>query len=308
MISRRDFLRLCGVTLAGAAMPSLRVEGGARRAIFAGRALEPTRVYAAPRFDADVRRAVHPDQVLPLVVSFPEALSFREATAGWFKVPGAGGGYVPARAVQPMMPYTRPAVIAPVEAPFWAEVIAPVTVARAWPLPDAPARGRPGYGATLRVIDAQADDEGRVWYRDAESGGWVQALHVRRLDPAEVQPINPGAPDKRLVIGAARAGAPRRLVAFEGDQPVMEAPVCATARASGDDRVVSAKHPGRQLAAWWGAPWLVEAGETTICGAYWHNDFGASRDGDRAAITLAPAAARWVYRWAEVGATRVCVR
>ncbi len=338
ILSRRDFRRLSGATLVGAALPPLRAGWGAPRVRFAGRALETVAVRAAPLPDADIVRVVHPDRVLPLALSAPKARSFREAMHestlpdGWYEVPGPGGGYVRARQVQPMVPYTPPEVITRVDAPFWAEVVAPVTVMRRWPLPDAPALGRMGYGATLHVVDAQADDWGHAWYRDGEAGGWVQALHARRLDPEDLAPIHSGKyqtrglsplsdSEKRMEIDAARC----RLTAWEGDEIVLVAPISCrgTARHAltpENGAVIPRKHPARHVAGYWGAPWFVEAEGLALHGAYWHNDFGACEAAQRStpdselkptvhidseAITLAPAVARWVYRWVEIEETRV---
>ncbi|MCZ7546836.1 MAG: twin-arginine translocation signal domain-containing protein [Anaerolineae bacterium] len=231
-ISRRDFLRVCGVALAGAALPPVRAGLGAPRVAFAGRALETAIIRAAPRPDASILRTVHPDRVLSLA----------EAVAGWFAARDPDGGltgaaargFVAARQVQPMAPYTPPAVVTAADGPFWAEVIAPVTVARRWPLPDAPSLGRVGYGGVFRVVDTQADDWDCVWYRnaDAAGGGWVQALHARPLDPDALASIDAGVAGKRVVIDAARCA----LTAWAGDRAVFAAPVAVPASPAGAAR------------------------------------------------------------------------
>ena len=319
-LSRRDFLRVwatgllagrMGVTFAGAALPPLAIDSGARQLRFAGRALEMSTVHAFPHPDAPPVRTVHPEAVLSLM----------EAEDGWFRV--VDGGYVRARQVQPMIPYTPPPVYARVDAPFWAEVVAPVTVARRWPLPDAPALGRLGYGATARAVDAQRDDWGHLWYRDEAGGGWVQALHVRRLDEKDLTPINPGAAGKRLLVTVADEATPARahLSAWEGDVCVFDAPICA-GRAFleevGRAFTVECRQPALKVGArlatcrvaeqcvYLGAPWAVRAGALTLHGAYWHNDFGSLRaDIEGRGIALAPPAARWIYRWVEPGTTPV---
>jgi hypothetical protein len=297
MISRRDFLRLCGATMAGAAFPPVTTMRAGREkpasAVFWGRALTEIIVRAAPRPDAAPVRTVHPDRVLTLT----------GAVAGWFK---AEDGYVLARDVQPMVPYARPEVVTRVEGEgFWAEVIAPVTVARRWCLPDGPAVGRLGYGAVLRVVDVQEDDWGNVWYRDGEGGFWVQGLHVRRLDPAEdLAPLHPGAPDKHLFVDLARC----YLTARERGRTVLTAPVSpgkVGQGISGLEVEVTGKRPSLPLPGRPGTPWGVKAGGLALHGAYWHNSFGEPREDGL--VALAPAVAWWVYRWVEVGRTRVRV-
>ncbi len=301
MISRRTFLRLCGVTFASAALPSFPSNTASTPVKFSGRVLKAqTSIYGMPYHNATVVQSVQPDTVLSLT----------ESVAGWFK---AEQGYVQAHDVQPMLPYKRPEVFTamPADGPFWAEVIAPVTVTRTWPLASAPLIERPGYGAVMYIVDVQVDDAGVVWYRDDAHGtgsAWVQALHLRRLDPdIDLAPLAPGAADKRLRIDTARC----RLTAAIGDETVLVAPISPDAEAVIEAARfgVAARLPTLALLDKPGLPWVVLAvapngGEGVVLhGAYWHNQFGEPYDDG--GIALAPAVARWLYRWVEVGRTHV---
>jgi hypothetical protein len=286
VISRRDFLRLCGVTAASLALPAVPSTAAAA---LDGRALAHVRVRRAPRIDATVVRTAPPDSVLRL----------SGAAGDWF---ATSDGYVAARRVQPMQPYARPPVYAamPAGGPFVAEVIAPVTVLHSAPASDAPMLGRVGYGAAFEVTGVQGD-EGDTWYR-VEGGAWVQALHVRPLEGEDLAPLQPRAREKAFYVDIAAC----RLTAVADGETALTAPIApGIKRRTRGAALVTAKRPAAQMMGRRGVPWVIETdnAQFVLHGAYWHNAFG-SPCGD-GVIALAPAAAQWVYRWAEPGQTRV---
>jgi hypothetical protein len=86
------------------------------------------------------------------------------------------------------------------------------------------------------------------------------------------------------------------LTAYEGDAAVLHVPACV-----GEDNEVGAYSFTAQAQSaisgrYHGVPWITIFGEIAVRGAYWHNRFGALRPGP--GIDIPPAAARWLYRWA----------
>jgi hypothetical protein len=197
-------------------------------------------------------------------------------------------------------------------APFWAEVVAPMTVLHRWPASNAAVLGRIGYGGVIRVVAIECDDYGATWYRDGVSGAWAQGLHVQLPAPAHWHCVSEcsESPCKVLHIDITNC----HLYALEDGETVLSTPVspCALDDIT-RDLIVTAKRPVASGVDRFGAPWLVAAGgalgdtgSLRLYGAYWHNDFGAVRESE-AGVTLAPAVARWLYEWVEVGRTRVSV-
>ncbi len=282
-LSRREFLRLCGVTAAALSLPGVRTPAPAR---FYGRAFAQAAVRTAPHGGAAAARTLAPDAVIPV----------KEARGGWFKTTD---GYVDAHDVQPVPPYTRPEVLVQMpSAPFWAEVIAPAAALRRWPLTEAEIAGRVGYGAVFEIGDIQTDDRGTVWYRAREPGAWLQALHLCRLRLPEAETGQPTS----LHIDCARC----LLEAHEAGEVVLSAPVspAVALRPPQEESVVSAKRPSMAL----GVPWVVAFGAGwRLHGAYWHNLFGTPHGEEAQCIAMAPAVARWVYEWVSVNQTRVVV-
>ncbi|MBN1286952.1 MAG: hypothetical protein JXB47_16250 [Anaerolineae bacterium] len=279
-LSRREFLRLCGVTLCGAALPW---DAPAQRpATFHGRVFDAASIRAAPFAGAPVVRTAAADQVFVL----------HELEGDWAR---AEDGYVCLHDVQPIAPYTRPAVLAamPTGGPFLAEVIAPFTTPRRWPAAAAPPCERVYYGAVFRIVHIETDDQGAVWY--GCGGVWVQRLHMR---PPDVSAIDPGA-DKTLYVDVARC----RLAAVTDGATVLAAPVSPGSveidAARPESGVVSSRAAE--------SPWLVQAaGRLSITGTNRHNRFGEPCEAQHwRSVTVPPAVGRWLYRWAEVNRTRV---
>jgi hypothetical protein len=288
MISRRDFLRLCGVTAASLALPALPATAADA---FDGRALAHVRIRRAPRIDAAVVRTAPPDSVLRLY----------DATGDWF---ATSDGYVAARGVQPMQPYTRPPVYTamPSSGPFVAEVIAPVTVLHSAPDADASVPGRVGYGAAFDVTGVQTGED-EIWYQvGGEGGAWVQALHVRPLEGEDLAPLQPHAREKTLYVDITAC----QLTAVADGETALTAPIApGIKRQARGAALATAKRPAAQMMGRRGVPWAITTDNArfVLHGAYWHNAFG-SPCGD-GVISLAPAAALWVYRWTEPGQTHI---
>lgn len=291
-LSRRVFLQLCGASLAGAALPFDRAESAA----FHGRVFDEAHIHAGPAMSAPVLETAAADQVIAL-----EAFNKRWARAET--------GFVHLHDVQPAALYARPVVLdeMPAGGAFWVEVITPLTMPRRWPSPGAPLLEPVYYGAALRVVDVQGDDWKSVWYR-SDHGMWLQALHGRPLDTRRrFSPAGGGI----LRLNLSRC----RLTALAGERTALVAPI---APGEGIEAMVGMSFPvvAKRVAipglpAWEGAnaglPWFIKtSGQLSIVGTYLHNRFGEPLcSGPVRFVTVPPAVGRWLYRWVEVGRTRV---
>jgi len=271
------------------------------------------RIVSAPGLLDPVLRAPDKHEVLPILRALYAAPPARHAhNPIWFDV---GEGFIHAAFVLPCREVFQPVQDVPPEG-FWAEVTVPLT----WQ------HWRPGlnwdrtyampYGAVFFVIERADDPSGRAWYRlfdDRRPGNpwWVQAAHLRRIEPAEFAPISPQVQPaaKRIEIDLTA----QVLTCFEGSVSVFSTRVATGAVFRGHDTStpagnyqVLAKTPARHMRGGEendapydlpGVPWCTyfSGAGFAIHGTTWHNDFGAFRSAG--CINTTPDAARWIYRW-----------
>jgi lipoprotein-anchoring transpeptidase ErfK/SrfK len=172
------------------------------------------------------------------------------------------------------------------------------------------------YGSVFRVIAAEPDDAGYLWYKvydDKKNADPVYALarHLRRIDPRDLEPISPGA-NKRIEVDLAA----QRITCFEDDQVVF-----ATLTSSGGegfgtptgDHAIVYKQPSRHMYSdpeqeafsdpnyfdLSGVPFnlFITTLGHAIHGTYWHGDFGRPRS--HGCLNVTPEAARWLFRWVD---------
>jgi hypothetical protein len=208
---------------------------------------------------------------------------------------------------------------------FWGEVTVPFTYQYRRPSFDSVRYDYDHYtgyyGQVHWVEESAEDDEGRVWYRLADDieesrQAWVQAHHIRYIDPHEFDPISPNVENKHILIDLGG----QTLTAYEGDRAVFK-----TRIASGTSYVnpegeeidfstpfgvapIQRKRPSRRMRGGDsfglpydvnGVPWVTYFAYTgaAIHGAYWHNNYGLPRS--HGCINVTPDAAKWVYRWSQ---------
>lgn len=288
LLSRRNFLRLAGVTWAGSHVfsglypllqPPSRVVAAPLESPQFGRILQGAAVFAAPSVHSGRVALLWPDSVVEMV----------DAHGEWYRVTN---GFVQQTDIQPM--FADPTASTPVAIGTWGEVVAPAVAIRAWCAADAPLIARVGHGAVLRVIDMLPPTRGsRAWYAIAESAdvpiGWIPA---QALQPLE----HPTQPTLNIELDTRQ----HQLTVFAADAPVLCAPF-ATGKSlvKGNYQVVS-KRPALQMLSpddqqvYFGVPHPIELSSgDLIVAAYWHNQFGLTVAGD--AIQVSPLLARWWY-------------
>ncbi len=247
-MNRRNFIKLAGATLAGAALPQPlsalakgerppedRVEG-AFVPLWRGRVLAPSVVIwdqiESPH--TAVKNLVRNDVIL---------LGEERSVPGtgssynnlWYRT---RGGWVHSAWIQPMEFHDRPVIYREVGPNgFWVEVIAPLAPAHKEPSLSAPKDYDYAYGSTYLVTGVALDVGGSVWYNTydeytdkalgiAPTSHWVQAHHVRRIHESEFMAIRPWMADKRIRIDLKAQTA----TCFEGDTVVLTTKVATGSR------------------------------------------------------------------------------
>lgn len=242
-----------------------------------------------------------------------EGQALQRHNATWCNI---GSGYVYSSFLQPVEEVYNP--VEEVGDGFWGQISLPYVDSRAAPGEDSPINKRLYCHSLLWVRERAEDPDGRWWYRlDSLRARdwvfWVPADAVRRVPERELKPIRPDVSDKRIVVDLGE----QMLVAYEGDQPVLEQRISSgarfIARAAGlDYRTrpgryhVTIKRPSLHMIGgtqgldaydYPGVPWVIFFNYTglAIHGTYWHNDFGRPRS--HGCIHVPPAVGQWLYRW-----------
>jgi hypothetical protein len=291
MFTRRQFLRLLGISASAAAANSLPIAAAApvndhrfaaddHFAAAYGRALETVPVYDTP--DGQVIRRLWSDTVTPL----------RGSLGNWYQLPD---GYAKRDMLQPMVsPATH--TLTPSAPPFWGTVSGAVAVVRAYCAADAPIVARVGHGGVLRAVDFLSGD-GLGWYGVAETEGgallgWTQAAVWSPAPPDSALPTLSLAIDRQA----------QRLTARDSQRVLLTAPVSAGGSLLPGAYSVTERHASTAQGEYRGVPWaLAFSGHAHLTGAYWHNRFGSAAAAPAAAVQVTPALAQWLFpRAAEI--------
>ncbi|MCC7446269.1 MAG: twin-arginine translocation signal domain-containing protein [Anaerolineae bacterium] len=282
-VSRRAFLKRAGAasvgwlgsgSLTARVIPTFETD--------TGRAFRRTDVFSQP----DDASAVC-GQLLPDSVTAIESVS---RSGAWYQVAGSSGrGFVPREALQPIVPYTPPDLVDVIGSGFWAEVVAPISVIRAYCAGQAPIVARLGFGAVTYVMDRMVDSHQQVWYglTDAPGSaliGWGAALHYAQWSPE---------PSQHESLHLTIHG--RDLIVYDGSRGINRTLIYAPELPSGKTtlRVIQPGAPidtARPL----GLPFLMQLGTgQRVHGAFWHNRFGDVSE--QSTIEVPTLAARWLF-------------
>jgi hypothetical protein len=215
--SRRQFLQRTGLLSIGLSLPPTTPESETE----AVAALEPLVAETHGRAFSRARVFAQPDSSsVQLAELQSDSVHVLTPAEGWYQV---ANGFVPRESMQPIAPYTPPALINLNlgGVGVWAEVVVPVTAVRKWCDVHAPMVARLGFGAVVTVIDQIVDDRRQVWYGlSAAPGmalaGWVIAAHFAECTPMPLALQNPS-----IQIDTSRSA----LIVYDGNQVVGAAPV-----------------------------------------------------------------------------------
>ncbi|MCW5875615.1 MAG: L,D-transpeptidase [Anaerolineales bacterium] len=324
-LSRREFLRLCGLAaLAVAAPPLLRRELGSElRQLNGGLgrvAYESVSVFDAPLLNARTLGYRFRDELLQLEYSLAP-LAGPAYNPLWYRI---DGGYVHAALIQPVEEVLNPVLeglpasgqLCRVTMPF----TQPYNYSRAggW---QREGRFMLYYDSNHWVTDIVEGPDGDPWYQITESWSSVQyyaaGAHLQSIPDEDFAPIATDVPagEKRIEILLAQ----QSLTAYEGNQVAMRTFISSGVRNTGAAGLptqtptgtfnITSKMPsiymgdnrltdtlGDRFLP--GVPWTLffAEGGYAIHGAYWHNNYGAPMS--RGCVNMRPEEARWLYRWA----------
>lgn len=312
-ISRRDFLKLSGLGLAGLLTPPLNFRVDDSFTALQGRVTTRTVwMYDHPSVEATPLKICQRDLLLNITNT---AISDDPATHNrvWYEIDGQG--FVYSGNIQPVRTILNaPLMNIPSEG-LLAEVSVPYTDAYSASDKNSKVAYRMYYETTHWVMSVKTSEDGQVWYqvRDDkfEKLYYVRAEHIRILTEEELTPLSADVPnaDKKIIVKLEE----QIVIAYEYNQPIFVTPVstggifrAGTYTTPQGSFITYYKRPSRHMAAGDlaasgfdlpGVPWvqyITKAG-ISFHGTFWHNDFGRPRS--HGCVNLSMQASKWLYRW-----------
>jgi lipoprotein-anchoring transpeptidase ErfK/SrfK len=310
-ISRRDFLKLSGLGLAGLFVPPFDL-GDPFTALQGRVTTRMIWMYDRPSSEGTQVKFCQRDALLNLTnTAISEDVTSHNRI--WYQVGNEGfiysGNVQPVRTIlnTPRMEVPRTGLLAEVSVPYTdAYEAADKTSKVAY---------RMYYETTHWIMSVTTSAEGQVWaqVRDDKFNElyYARAEHFRIMSEEELAPLSPDVPnvDKKIQVRLEE----QLIIAYEYDQPVFASPVSTggvyrvgTYTTPKGSFTTSYKRPSRHMAAGditasgfdlAGVPWVQYITESGISlhGTFWHNDFGRPRS--HGCINLSMPSAKWLYRW-----------
>jgi len=310
-ISRRDFLKLSGLGLAGLFMPPFNFDDPFTD--LPGRVT--TRMiwmYDRPSSEGTQVKFCQRD----ILLNITNATVSEDITSHnriWYQV--GTEGFVYSGNVQPVQTILNTPRMDILQTGLLAEVSVPYTDAHETPDKTSKVAYRMYYETTHWIMSVTTSEDGQVWYqvRDDKFNKlyYARAEHVRIITEEELAPLSPDVSNANKKIQVQLEG--QFMVAYEYDQPVFAASVSTggiyrvgTYTTPKGTFITYYKRPSRHMAAGditasgfdlAGVPWVQYITESGISlhGTFWHNDFGRPRS--HGCINLSMQSAKWLYRW-----------
>jgi lipoprotein-anchoring transpeptidase ErfK/SrfK len=319
-LSRRDFLKLSGLGLAGLLAPPLNLRFN-QSTLVQQQGRVTSRIvwmYDKPSFSATQVRLCQRDVLLNISNT---ALSddIDQGNRIWYEIGTAAvtEGYVHSGNIQPVKTLLNPAQMIDVpDVGLLAEVTVPYSDAHLEPATSSNVVYRLYYETTHWVMSIVTNAEnGQIWYQVRDDKWnklyYARADHLRILTADELAPISADVPNKNKKILVQLES--QLVTAFENGLPVFVTPVSTggifrsgTYTTPQGAFTTSYKRPSRHMAAGDlassgfdlpGVPWVqyITDGGVSFHGTFWHNDFGRPRS--HGCINLSSSAAKWLYLW-----------
>ncbi len=321
-ISRRDFLKFCGLGVAGLILPDvLNSPKSAVSMVFDSEALlgrvtlSGHKLYREPDLDSVVIEEMNKDSIWRITdatFSGDDSLPNRI----WYELDGKG--FAHSGRVQPVRRKLNPAAPSIPEEGCLGEVTVPYVHAYSSMEADRSIAYRFYYASTFWILARIVDSEENVWYQLLDDRYYqvfyVPAVYMRLVPDSELTPISPEVPleEKKIVVDLEN----QTLTAYEYEQPVYTSRISSGVRLSeggfatpkGYYRTIR-KRPCRHMANAGniyvsgfdlpGVPWVsyFTSGGVAIHGAYWHNNFGVPHS--HGCVNMSPQSAKWIYRWTD---------
>ena len=276
-LSRRDFLKLCGITLGASTLLDAGIRLGAWSSDIAyARTFKTTTVYAAPEGKAVGK--LFPDSLVQLS-------RYEDA---WLKTEH---GYLKRHAVQPMPTWSQNNLL-PAALPSLIEVAAPSVPIYTNCDDTSEIIARIGHGGVMYAVD-YLPEERYGWFavgHDAdEIVGWTRAERWNAI----------ANPQTSAVIDSIRIDrALNQMIAFNHTEEVARFDSVFSPSFAAGWYELEAQRPTTQQSEYSGVSWsTLWTGPVQINGAYWHNQFGQQTNQIREnVIEISPIAAAWLYR------------
>ena len=325
-LSRRDFLKLGGLSLSGLAFtPSLRNVLDFDDSNVVRVATDSVSVYSKPSDKNSIVSTWFRDD---LVHVYGEVVAEEpKQNPVWYRV--WGGFMHRARLQRVKTLFNASAISIPEGEQRLAEVTVPFSnpwrksKAFGWEKMNPPIY----FGSVHWIIAVEEGPDGEAWYRifddlDSNVPYYIPALHLRPIAVEELDPISPNVPAERKRIEVNLTT--QVLTAFEGDTSVFQTKISSGVPAkdfktpTGDFNITektAAKHMGFSYFgvgqngvvnsfadadgyALPGVPWtcfFTKAGHA-FHGTYWHENFGTPMS--HGCINMRSEEAQWIFRWA----------
>jgi lipoprotein-anchoring transpeptidase ErfK/SrfK len=328
-LSRREFLKLGGLTAGGLALNSwdhrYQFDPFPDGEMLARVTTEYVNVRSRPDLSSELVGTLLEDEVVPCL---------REVVGGRFSMPYFQSqrwietpvGFIWSPLMQPVDNLPNSPILQLNETSLgpglWVEVTVPwVDLVLVNSEPMSPAlryrvdEGKPPrlyYSQIIWVDQIKMDENQQVWYRINERYGygdifWGKAEAFRPLTREEISPINPESENKRIDINLLK----QTLSCYENDREVYFCRV--STGTDGEDtetppglyyyiwrKMLSAHMAGGTVAGGYdlagvGFTTLFQGDGIAIHSTFWHNRYGEKTS--HGCVNVSPADAKWIWRW-----------
>jgi len=320
-LSRREFLKLSGLSLASVLrppqdrrrLPPALPEEAPRSSGLMGRAIKGFYIYERPSLTAKTIALLTAETVFSIYATVLSDDEHYNRT--WYQM---RRGFVYSGQVQPVRwERQTPSLDVPRDG-FLGEITVPYTISKTGPNANYTSVYRFYYATTYWITDAQTDADGAIWYKVYDErlnqSSWVRGEHVRRVTAEEIAPISPEVADKRIEVDLAK----QTFQCFENGVKILDVltstgPYLRTENGKriygtpSGEWAINLKRLTRHMAGddfasadffdLPGVPWVsyFHWWGVSIHGTYWHNDYGKPRS--HGCVNLSPETAKWVFRW-----------
>jgi len=327
-LSRRDFLKIGGLALAGLAFtPDFPRADDRDQGTLARVTVNQIDLRSASRDDAPIIGQRFRDQLVHIYYQLIPADAPKYYNPLWYRV---WGGYLHSKWLQIVdIRFNQPLSSVP-ETGQLCELTVPYTTAyqydqwEGWHPWDG---SRLYYETTHWATGIEAGPDGEPWYQltseiDDFLKYYVPARHLRPISEAEIAPLSADVPPekKRIEVSLDQ----QTLYAYEYDQQVFSAKISSgipsrgpspngipTATPRGKFRIYS-KMPNKHMGivtgnpdalegdsfSLPGVPWtcfFLNPGGYAFHGTYWHNNFGLQMS--HGCVNMRNSDAKWLFRW-----------
>jgi len=311
-LSRRDFLKLGGLTLASLAFTSFLPEMTEFEDIDLVRvAKDPVSVYKEPSDKSQIVRTWPRDSLIHIYETVNSGTPAYNPI--WYRV---FGGYMHRARLQKVQVHYNVPLEAVPETKLLAEVTVPYTQPYQYNQWDgwSPIAYRLYYSSIHWITGVEAGPDGQAWYvlqdeADKNIFFYVPTVQIRPIAPEEIAPLSPELPleKKRIDINLST----QTLTCYQDDQLVRTADISSGLPGlyptpAGQFNVED-KLPSRRMSAATsrladdivlaGVPWcsfFTDEGHA-FHGTYWHDNFGYPMS--HGCVNMRNEDARWLFRW-----------